>query len=131
MISRAKIEMIVANPPNKMLSKLMHSLSVIDVKVVVTSQLSVAVKLRSPSLMEFPQKLPTLDSEEFAYQPDPDEDDDSNYDQEGYNVECNYIRLASLNYISVVKCTFSQYEEKDNWRKIAIFHTFTKIGGKK
>ena len=49
----AKIEMIVANSLNKMLSKLVPPLIVIDVNVMVTSQLSVVVKLRSPSLTEF------------------------------------------------------------------------------
>ena len=60
MISRAKLEMIVANSPNKMLLKLVPLPSAIDVKVIVTSQLSVVVKLRSPSLTEFLQKFPVL-----------------------------------------------------------------------
>ena len=44
------------------------------------------------------------------------------------NSECNYIQLASSNYISIVQCVFSQ--EKNDWRRTAIFYTFIKIGDK-
>jgi len=37
---------------------------------------------------------------EVIYHPDIDEDDDSDYDQEGSDVKCNYIQLAPSNYIS-------------------------------
>jgi len=58
---------------------------------------------------------------------DINEDNDSDYDQKGYDVEYNYIQLTPSNYISVIQCAFSQ--EKDNWRT-AIFRTFIKIGEK-
>ena len=59
-----------------------------------------------------------------------DEDDDFDYGQEGSDAECNYIQLAPLNYIYVVRCAFSQSEEKDDWRRTDIFHTCTKMEGK-
>ena len=68
-----------------------------------------------------------FDDEELTYHPDINEDDASNYDQEGSNVECNYIQLALSNYISVIRCAFSQSKEKDDWRRTIIFHTYTKI----
>ena len=38
------------------------------------------------------------------------------------------IQLTPSNNISAVLCAFSQ--EKDDWRRSAIFHTFIKIGDK-
>jgi len=52
--------MIVANPLSKILPNLLHSLNVIDVKVTVTSPLTVIAKYRSLSLTELPNKLPSL-----------------------------------------------------------------------
>ena len=37
---------------------------------------------------------------------------------------------APLTHLSVVKSAFSRPEEKDDWKRTAIFHMFTKIGGK-
>ena len=71
-----------------------------------------------------------FDDEKVTYHPDIDEDDDFDYDQEGSNVECNYIQLAPSNYISVILCAFSESEEKDDLRRTTIFHTYTKIVGK-
>ena len=105
MISRAIILMIVANPSNKTLSKLVPPPSVIDVKVMVTLQLSVVVKLRS--LYGVPTEAPESDSKEFVYQQDPYKDGDSDYDQEGFSVKCKCTRLAPFNYIYVVRCVFS------------------------
>jgi len=45
---------------------------------------------------------------------DPDKDDDSNYDQEGSIVECNYTQHTPSNSILVIRCAFTQYEEKDD-----------------
>jgi len=55
------------------------------------------------------------DDKEVTYHPDINEDDDSDYDQEGSDAECNFIQLTPSNYISVVWCAFLQ--EKDDWRK--------------
>jgi len=49
-----------------------------------------------------PTQAPESDNEEVTYHPDISEDDDSDYDQEGSDTECNYIQLAPSNYISVV-----------------------------
>ena len=68
------------------------------------------------------------DDEEVTYHPDISEDGNFDYDQEGSDAECNYIQLAPSNYISIVRCAFSQ--EKNDWRRTAIFHTFIKIGDK-
>ena len=38
----------------------------------------------------------------LTYHPDISEDDDFDYDQEGSDVECNYIKVTPSNYISVV-----------------------------
>ena len=59
---------------------------------------------------------------------DINEDNDSDYDQKGYDVEYNYIQLTPSNYISVIRCAFSK--ENDDWRRTTIFHTFIKIGDK-
>ena len=75
-----------------------------------------------------PTQAPESDDEKVTYHPDINKDDDSGYDQEGSDAECNYIQFVSSNYISVVQCAFSQ--EKDDWRRIVIFHTFIKIGDK-
>jgi len=75
-----------------------------------------------------PTQAPESNDEEVTYHPDINEDNDSDYDQEGSDAEYNYIQLASSNYISVVRCAFSQ--EKDDWRRTAIFHTFIKIRDK-
>jgi len=77
-----------------------------------------------------PIPAPESNDEEVTYHPDIDEDDDSDYNQEGYDVECNCIQLVPSNYIYVVRCAFSQSEEKDDWRRTIIFHTYTKIEGK-
>ena len=69
-----------------------------------------------------PTQTPESDDEEVTYHPDINKDDDSDYDQEGSDAECNYIQLAPSNYIPVVRCAFSQ--EKDDCRRTAIFHTF-------
>ena len=80
----------------------------------------------------FVNRVPTQalesDDEEVTYYLDINEDDDFDYDQEGSDAECNYIQLAPSNYISVVRCAFSQ--EKDDWRRTAFFHTFIRIGDK-
>ena len=73
-------------------------------------------------------QAPEFDDVEVAYHPDIDEDDDSDYDPEGSDAECNYIQLTPSNYISVVQYAFSQ--EKDDWRRTAIFHIFIKIEDK-
>ena len=72
----------------------MPPLSVIDVKVIVTLPLTVLAKWRSPSLTEFPHKLPESDDKEVTYHPGINDDDDSDYDQEGSDAESNYIQLA-------------------------------------
>ena len=69
-------------------------------------------------------------NEEFTYYLDIDEDDDSYYDQEGSDAECNYIQLTHSNYISVIQCAFLLSEEKDDWRRTTILQTYTKIEGK-
>jgi len=70
------------------------------------------------------------DDEKVTYHPDIDEDGDSNYDQEVFDAKYNYIQLTPSNYIFVARCAFSQSEEKDDWRRTTIFHTYTKIEGK-
>ena len=75
-----------------------------------------------------PIKTLDSDSKSFAYHPNLEKSDDSEYNQEGFDDECNCIRPALLNYISFIRYAFSQYEEKDDWRRTSIFHTFTKIG---
>jgi len=77
---------------------------------------------------EVPTQTPESDDEEVTYHPDISKNDDSDLDQEGSDVECNYIQPAPSNYISVVRYAFSQ--EKDDWRRTAIFHTFIKIEDK-
>ena len=83
-----------------------------------------AAKYDSEIKITFIDRIPTeahdSDSEEFAYQSDPDEDDDSNYNQEDSSVECNCTQITSSNYISIVRCAFSQYEEKNDWRRTVI-----------
>jgi len=59
------------------------------------------------ALLQAPESV----DKEVTYHPGINEDD-SDYDQEGADVESNYIQLAPSNYISVVWCAFSQ--EKDN-----------------
>ena len=46
----------------------------------------------------------------------------------GSDAECYYIQLTPSNYISIFWCAFLQ--EKDDWRRTVIFHTFIKIGDK-
>jgi len=75
-----------------------------------------------------PTQASKSDDEEVTYHPEINEDDDSDYDQEGSDVEYNYIQLTPSNYISVVRCAFSQ--EKNDWRRTAFFHTIIKIGDK-
>jgi len=77
---------------------------------------------------EVPTQAPESDDEEVTYHPNINEDDDFDYDQEGSDAECNYIKLAPSNYIFVVQGTFSQ--KNDDWSRTAIFHTFIKIGDK-
>jgi len=48
-----------------------------------------------------------FDDEEVTYHPDINEDDDSDYDQEGLDAECNYIQLTPSTYIFVARCAFS------------------------
>ena len=79
-------------------------------------------------IKEVPTQAFESDDEVLTNHPDINEDDDSGYDQEGSDAECNYIQLAPSNYISIVQCVFSQ--EKDNWRRTAFFHTFVKIRDK-
>ena len=75
-----------------------------------------------------PTEAPESDDEEVTYHPNINEDDDSDYDQEGSDAECNYIQVTPSNYIFVVRCAFSL--EKDDWRRTTIFHTFIKIRDK-
>ena len=46
------------------------------------------------------------------------------------DVDLNCINQTSSTHLSVVRCALTQLTEKDNWRKSANFHTFTKIGDK-
>ena len=46
------------------------------------------------------------------------------------DVGLNCIRPKPSIHLSAVKCVPSQLTEKVDWRKIATFHTFTKIGEK-
>ena len=54
-----------------------------------------------------PTQTPESDDEEVTYYPDINEDDDSDYDQEGLDAECNYIQLTPSTYIFVARCAFS------------------------
>jgi len=47
-------------------------------------------------------QAPEFDDVEVTYHPDIDEDDDSDYDPEGFDAECNYIQLTHSNYISIL-----------------------------
>ena len=55
-----------------------------------------------------PTQAPESADEEVTYHPEINEDDDSDYDQESSDAECNYIHLTLSNYVSVVRCAFSQ-----------------------
>jgi len=68
-----------------------------------------------------PTQAPESDDEEVTCYPDIDEDENSDYDQEGSDAACNYIQLAPSNYISAVRYAFSQSEENDYWRRTTIY----------
>ena len=70
-----------------------------------------------------PIKSLDSDSENFAYHLNLDKSDDSEYNQEGFDVECYCTRPAALNYISFIRYAFSQYKENDNWRKTSFTHS--------
>jgi len=89
----------------------------------------VAAKCGIEIKIVFIDGIPSELTPRSLHKPDPHEDEDFDYDQEGSSVECNSTRLAPSNCISIVKCAFSQYEKND-WRT-AIFHKFTKIRGNK
>jgi len=44
------------------------------------------------------------------------------------DIGLNYFSQTSSTHLSVVRCVPSQQAKKDDWRKSATFHTFTKIG---
>jgi len=46
------------------------------------------------------------------------------------DVDLNCINQTQSTHLSVVRCVPSQQAEKDDWRKSATFHTFTKIENK-
>jgi len=93
--------MIVANPSSKLLSNLVPQLS-------DRCQGYGHIFANCPSEMKItfvngvPTQAPKSDDEEVTYQLDINEDDDSDYDQEGSDAECNYIQLARSNYTSAI-----------------------------
>jgi len=46
------------------------------------------------------------------------------------DIGLNYFSQTSSTHLSVVRCVPSQQAKKDDWRKSATFHTFTKIRNK-
>jgi len=65
-----------------------------------------------------PTQAPESDDEKVTYHPKINEDDDFDYDQESSDAECNYIHLILSNYVSVVRCAFSQ---ENNWEELLSF----------
>ena len=74
-----------------------------------------------PSLVEIaisdwaPTEVP--DSEEFPYQVDEEVGDDFDNDHEGNDVAFNCIKQAPSTHLSVIRCAFSQSEEKKTIRE--------------
>ena len=78
--------------------------------------------------MEHPRTEATKsDSEEYTYNSgDVENDEESTSKDVGFNC----INQTPSTHLSVVKCVSSPPAEKDNWRKSATLHTFTKIRDK-
>ena len=87
----------------------------------------VAAKCGIEIKIVFIDGIPSELTPRSLHKPDPHEDEDFDYDQEGSSVECNCTQLVPSNYIYVIRCAFSQYEKKNDWRRSTIFHTFAKL----
>jgi len=57
-------------------------------------------KMKITFINKVPTQAPEPDYEKVTYHLDIEEDNDSDYDQEGSDIECNYIQLAPSNCIS-------------------------------
>jgi len=73
-----------------------------------------------------PTEVTESDTEEYTYHPKVVETDESSSDDVGLNC----IRPTPSTHLPVVKCVLFQLARKDDWRRTATFHTFTKIGDK-
>ena len=120
-------ETIGAKYPNTIspkLAPLQNATSVNDIDTL----LPIIPALSRQDRRETPTENPKSDSKEIVYQSNKEIDDDSDIYQKDDDVEFNYFDMH-LQLIYPQVCIFTTYK-KDDWRRIVIFHTLTKIENK-
>jgi len=87
---------------------------------------------------DFPNKLPPIYDTPHTIEPGSDKftfqlgevDSDTDKEITGDDISLNCIRPTPSTHLSVVRRVPSQPAEKDDWKRTAIFQTFSKIGDK-